>query len=87
MDVTCDDCGISLRVGDWPYCGGNPSKHVSSVEERLGMLGEFHPYLDEDLNPGRGPVEIRSLAQRQRLMREQGVDYRGVKAGMPGSMV
>jgi hypothetical protein len=87
MACVCDDCGKSLLVGDWPYCGGNPRKHTNTQQERMGMLGEFHPYQDHDLNPGPGPVEIRSLAQRQRLMKEQGSDYKGVKVGMPGCMV
>jgi hypothetical protein len=24
---TCDQCGTKLKIGDFPYCGGDASKH------------------------------------------------------------
>jgi hypothetical protein len=37
MSDRCSECQAELHVGDWPFCGGNPAKHV-----RAGSFG-FEP--------------------------------------------
>ena len=86
--MTCDNCGIELRVGDWPYCGGK-NRH-----EPLGggMLGGFKAYDDEDVAPPPSDVfkpinsipdyhpdkgyRITSLRDRQKLMKLSHADYK-----------
>lgn len=26
--MRCDECGDEIHIGDWPFCGGDPAKHV-----------------------------------------------------------
>lgn len=75
-------CNIVYGVGIWPSCPhGIPG----------GMLGEFHPYIDEHVSAV-GPVEIRSLADRKRHLRDTtGRGFRleevSRKRGMPGQEI
>lgn len=57
------DCDCELQIGDWPY-------HPHGRE--LGMLGEFHEY--DDLRSYPTPTHIDSLAQRNRLERQHGLE-------------
>lgn len=75
----CDLCGKELKVGDWPFC-----PHPSTAEG-MGMLGKFSPYFDEHVS--HSGAWVTSLAQRKRLMKENALDYRGKKVGMPGCEV
>lgn len=45
---TCDECGGQVRVGDWPFCKGDPSKHVS---DGAGHLEPWKPYYDDHVAP------------------------------------
>jgi len=27
--MKCDNCETELQVGQWPFCGGDPSKHLA----------------------------------------------------------
>jgi hypothetical protein len=72
----CDKCGKDYAIGEWPFCPhGVPH----------GMM-TFVPYWDEHVSSG-DPVWVTSLAQRRRLMKENHMDYRGKKVGMPGCEV
>ncbi len=65
--MICERCGIKLKVGDWPFCSGDPTKHVSAIG-----FGEqpLTPYFDTELG-----AEVRTRGERRRLMREKGLDY------------
>lgn len=59
---TCEKCGKTLEIGEWPWCGhGFPSK---------GTTAPFVPYFDIGL--GR---QINSQADRWREMKKQGCQY------------
>jgi len=67
----CQKCGKEVGIGAWPFC-----PH--------GKVDEYHPfkpYWDQDLLYK--PVYIESLAQRNRIMRENHIDHRGRQVGMP----
>lgn len=71
--VTCDRCGKVYTIGEWPHCPhGIPG----------GMLGEFHPYVDWNLQ--HEPVEIRSLADRNRIMKANKLEHRSPPMGRKG---
>jgi hypothetical protein len=59
--MKCDVCSHDIQIGDWPYCphGAPHGMHT------------FKPYIDENMLDH--PVEITSWAQRQRLVRENGL--------------
>jgi hypothetical protein len=69
MDVTpehlCSVCGLPLAVGDWP-CVATIRPHGKSVQTNA-----FVTYFDIGLG-----VQIDSLGQRWRVMKDQHVDYR-----------
>ena len=54
----CKQCGKEVQIGEWPFCGhGTPN----------GNLHDFRAYTDFNISDK--PVEITSLAQKQRLLR------------------
>lgn len=73
--ATCDKCGQEYGIGEWPLCPhGVPMGHMT-----------FRPYVDEMVGPE--PVEVRSLAEKWRLMKANKADYAPKQVGMPGCMV
>lgn len=75
--MICELCGTFLRVGDWPFCSGNPANHQPPME--------YHPfkaYWEEHLSEK--PVYIESTGQRNRLMHEAHATERPKGQGMPG---
>jgi hypothetical protein len=61
----CQVCGLPLKIGDWP-CVSTVRPHGRSVQGQV-----FVPYFDIGLG-----VEITSLAERKRWMRNLHMDYR-----------
>ena len=71
----CEKCGKEYAIGEWPFCPHGVGHGTQT----------FVPYFDEHVSE-KGEW-VTSLAQRWRLMRENHMDYRGKKVGMPGCMV
>jgi hypothetical protein len=76
--TVCDSCGVTLELGDWPFCQGGhgrPSFAVQTLEpyidKNLGASSIMSP--QEKLRAGIRGVEIRSHAQRARAMKERGL--------------
>ena len=79
----CEECGGEICVGDWPFCGGDKAKHVPMENFGLPPLD----YIDIQLLPRNDPrvdsvdrlgipgVHITSRAQRQQIMKEQGLQF------------
>lgn len=78
--VTCPECNKEYGIGDWPFCKGTGDHaHANFGYEPL------EPYVDCELLPpsdprcvyrgelGRKGVLIETRSDRQRLMRETGV--------------
>ena len=73
--VTCDTCKKEYAIGEWPFCPhGKPQ----------GMFA-YTPYWDDNLGPE--PVYITSLAQKRKIMKERGLEYRSPKVGRKGCEV
>jgi hypothetical protein len=63
--MMCDRCGLSLVVGDWPFCPhGRGAATVISDSIPGGQLIE---------NLGPEPVRVYSESERQRIMKERGL--------------
>jgi len=62
--ILCEVCGKELEIGEWPYC-----PHGSAFRRQ-----PFKPWIDENITGE--PVEITSLAQWNRLMKENNVEIR-----------
>lgn len=87
--MKCDVCGGERRVGDWPFCKGDPKDHVP------GKYGfdPFQGYVDEHiLEGGRdiGPnlageivqgTRIDSRSERKAIMKREGIEFAGRKYG------
>lgn len=73
--MKCDDCGQTIEIGQWPYC---PHPKVEEYKP-------FVPFWDENVTTT--PVYVDSLAKKWRLMKQNKMDYRGKKVGMPGCEV
>ncbi len=56
--MRCDECGHEMNFGEWPFC----------PHDKAEFRPPFVPWIDENIAPH--PVEIRSLAQWNRLMKE-----------------
>lgn len=97
----CDACGAELKVGDWPFCKGDPSDHVND-----GSFGfpPFEPYIDPHILPHSDPrahstgfnkhlgrnltgTLIESREQRRKIMKEQNLDWAPRAYGTGGSEV
>lgn len=89
---TCDECGGTYRIGEWPWCRG-------TGDHSRGEYGyePMHEYVDEHLLPPDDPrahdigpngageivrgVRITSREERRAIMREQGIDWHGRRYG------
>ena len=69
----CDLCGAALKVGEWPFCNGDPAAHVFASN-----FGEqpLEPYMDENI--AANPIEITTRGQRRAIMRASGLEYKDV---------
>jgi hypothetical protein len=84
MEDVCEKCGATLVVGAWPFCGGDPAKHV--VVDGFFHEG-FEPYVDTQLLDRKDPrcdsvdqrgvrgVWIDSRSKRREIMKEKGLQY------------
>ena len=83
MGDICDACGGELKVGDWPFCRGDSSKHVPAPgfgDEPLDyidvqLLDRNDPRCDAVNELGIRGVHITSRGQRREIMRELGLQY------------
>lgn len=74
--MTCDTCGVELRVGDYPFCG--PDGHGRGVSAVIqdeipgGMVVE---------NGFPAPIRVYSHSEHRRLLAERGLEIRAKWAG------
>ncbi len=69
-DDICERCGGVVRVGDWPFCRGNPSAHVPALN-----FGEepLEAYVDNHVD--KVPREITTRSERRRIMAKNNLEY------------
>lgn len=85
--VHCDKCGGEVRVGDWPFCKGDPKEHSKSW--KFGF-DPFEPYIDPNIDAYgqdvgynrhlgrmlRGTL-VTSREHRRALMKKNNLDWAG----------
>jgi len=72
--MTCDKCGSTLRLGEWPFCPhGFPVKGISVIDDQI----EGGPRFFETL--GHDPVWIESKSQLKREADARGLENCGDK--------
>jgi len=93
--MKCDRCGSELRVGDWPFCSGDPSAHVHMDRCQMGEE-PIQAYVDEHVAPGGRDVGhdsegnpylghlITTRGERRRLMSRNHSDYHDVSGKRRG---
>jgi len=76
--MLCDKCGVTLKVGDWPFCDGDPTKHVCAIG-----FGEqpLTRYYDHELE-----AEVSTRGERRSLMGKKGLDYADVSKKRRGKL-
>lgn len=74
---TCDKCGKELQIGEHPFCphgfGGNFRRHDDIPG---GLVLE---------NYGKHPITVYSHTERERVMRENGLELKEKFCPMPGT--
>lgn len=78
-NVVCDNCHQIIHISDWPFCPhgrGANAIHVDDIPGGMWM---------ENLGPH--PVKVYSHTERERLMKEQGLELKEKFCPMPGTDV
>lgn len=75
--MTCEVCGEALAIGSWPFCPHGRS-HVAMHHDDIpgGMVLE---------NLGPTPVTVYSHSERERIMKERGLELKEKWCPMPGT--
>jgi hypothetical protein len=82
--VVCDDCGTELKVGAWPFCKGDKDAHKPTERFGLESLDYYDVQLLDNKDPrkncvdpvtGMRAIHITSRGERQKLMKEKGVQF------------
>lgn len=80
----CEECGVDVHIGDWPFCHGDPEKHEPVGP---GWHRGFEPHVDVQLLPKTDPrctsvnelgirgVPIGSMSEKKAIMKEQGLQF------------
>jgi hypothetical protein len=91
--MKCEKCGADVQIGQWPFCGGDPSRHVDA---RSFGDPPMEPYVDEHVAPGGRDVGhdsegnpyyghlITTRGERRRLMSRNHSDYHDVSGKRRG---
>ena len=66
-------------------CGYRMAIDITAGVPLTKTYAEGRPYVDVNIRPDGKPQVITSWGQRQRLMKEFGLEDAGVKRGMPGA--
>ena len=65
IETTCDTCGATYAIADWPWCPHGPSSLVTVPDDIPGGL--------KVSNLGPHPITVYSHSERKRIMRSRGL--------------
>lgn len=68
----CEKCGKELQAGDWPFCGGNPNKHVPA---HVGVIGDDIPGGIWIRHFENEPMKFYSKTEIKRAANERGLTW------------
>lgn len=84
--MRCPDCGAALRIGDYPFCHGDPAAHqpyggYAAADDIPGGLVIEHGLV----GPDGGPLTVYSRSELRREAARQGwtpfVRHQGTESG------
>lgn len=75
--MTCEACGASLEIGDWPFCPHGRSSVVTVPDDIPGGV------LVENYGPN--PIRFYSHAERRRYMQQHGLRETERFSPLPGT--
>jgi len=84
--VICDQCGAALRVGDFPFCHGDPTKHQPYTggivpDDIPGGLLITNGLCHDDGTPRRFDTRSSIAAEAKRRGFTNYVQHRGTESG------
>lgn len=68
--MICDKCGHDLRIGDYPFCKGNPADHGTVYAKTAGF-----PFEARHVSPDGKPITIDSLQHLRKVEKQYGVVF------------
>lgn len=76
----CEECGEAVSIGDWPFCHGDPAKHV-----HVNRFGEspLEPYIDWNITKDIQGIEFHTRGERRKYMAQHQLEYKS-KVSKPG---
>lgn len=80
--MICDDCGGEIRVGDYPFCRGDASRHAPTTLKVVGdsYIGGLKVY-----NLAPEPITFQSRTAHRDYLRRHGLVQKVEHIPMPGS--
>lgn len=73
----CQNCGAELEIGSWPFCPHGKSSMSAHTDDIPGGMWM------ENLGPE--PVKVYSHTERERIMKERGLELKEKFCPMPGT--
>jgi hypothetical protein len=70
--MNCDSCGTELHVGEWPFCGGDPTKHQGYRQTHGETVS--YPFTTKAFNGQ--PITVTDANHDRSLQRQYGVTKR-----------
>lgn len=80
LSRVCPDCGVILRVGDWPYCRSGHQRPENFTVQADDVPGGF---TIENMTPE--PLHFSSKSEWKRKMKELGLENKVQHKPLPGT--
>lgn len=78
--TVCEECGAELRIGDFPICHGDPTRHAPGLSR---VNGDECDVIQE--NGFRHPTRFTSKTALARALAEKGLEMRVRHVPIPGT--
>lgn len=78
--MICQDCHGEIRVGDFPFCHGDPTKHAPGVSTAIG--DECDIWQENGFHT---PQHFTLKSERRRALAEKGLEDRVRHVTIPGT--
>ena len=80
-DFPCPDCGQTVAVGAWPWCGGT-GQHGTFRPDHLAVVDDSCNMTIENMGPT--PLHFTSKTEWRRVMKARGLTNVVKHVGTPG---
>ena len=80
--IICERCGTELQIGQFPFCGGDPAKHVSAASVVIGDDFPGGVWIRHGaVNDDGSPRKFYSKTEIKRVLNEKGLVWVGDTPG------